>query len=73
MLINLNYHICILENMGMAVTKLHPVYGAAHRSPLLRFLEITTEEGNHARNEITLPSCPRSQQKLYAIYYEGLL
>ena len=42
--INLNYHICIFENMGVATTKPHPIYDVAPRSPLLKFVEITTAQ-----------------------------
>ena len=40
-LINLIYHICIFENMGVVSTKLHPFMMLHLRLPLICF-EITT-------------------------------
>ena len=36
-----NYHISIFENMGVLVSKLHPLYDIALRAPLVKFSKIT--------------------------------
>ena len=42
MIIKLNYHICIFENMGVVATKPRPFYDVVLWAPLLKVLEITT-------------------------------
>ena len=42
MMIELNYCICIFENMGVVATKPRLLYDVVPRAPLLKYLEITT-------------------------------
>ena len=43
MMIELNYRICIFENMGVLASKPCPLYDVVLRAPLLKFLEIITD------------------------------
>ena len=40
-MLDLNYGINIYERIGMVATKPHPLYDAARRAPVLKFLENT--------------------------------
>ena len=41
-MIELNYHTCTFENIGVVANRPHPFYDAAPRVPILKLLEIIT-------------------------------